>query len=721
MKPTRAGRAPSPPAPHSPTAAVRRGLPWPAVAGLLFALAFGVRLLHLAQIRDAPFFTIVMGDSKSYDAWAQQIAGGDWIGKDVFYQAPLYPYMLGVIYTIVGHSVVAVRVVQMLLGSIAVVLVAAATSRLFSRRAGIIAGVAAALYPPGIFFDGLIQKTALDAFLTCIVLWIMSRLVVPGFTWRSWGGLGLTVGALSLTRENALVLVPLFLLWCFWPMALARQRLNCAAAFIAGLALLLLPVALRNAYVGGGFYLTTSQFGPNLYLGNNPRTDGTAGALIAGRGTAEYERQDATDIAERAEKRTLTPGEVSSYWTGQALAFMTAEPGRWLRLMARKTALLWNATEAFDTESQESYAEYSVVIRWLQPIAHFGVLVPLAFFGICATWDDRRRLWIFYALVAVYGASVVLFFIYARYRYPLVPFLLMFASAGVVAAPAWLRTVSRTRVIPVAVATLAVIVVTNWPLLAGGDSRAVTEHNVGAALQSSGQLDAAIARYRRAIAISPNYVPSYSNMGAAFLAKGDIDGAVAAYQQALAIEPDFPDAQFNLGNALLRRGNAAAAVPHFERVVTTSPGMVDARTNLGIALLESGQRERGLTALAQAVDLAPRAAVPRRALADALAEAGRRAEALAQYQALVGLAPGDGEAQHALGRFLLEEGRAADAIAPLRAAVTQAPSSAAHNDLGIALATTGQKDEAVREFSEALRADPSNAEARRNLEIARQQ
>ena len=714
-------------APPRTTPARSLVLPPALAAVLLFLFAFGVRLLHLAQIADAPFFTIVMGDSKSYDTWAQQIAAGDWIGTEVFYQAPLYPYMLGAIYSVVGHSLTAVRVVQMLLGSIAVVLLADATSRLFSRRAGMVAGILLALYPAAIFFDGLIQKTALDAFLTCVVLWIVTRLIVAGFSWRRWTALGITVGALSLTRENALVFVPLLLFWCLWPAATPssddtprQSRMTCAAAFVAGLALLLLPVAARNAAVGGGFYLTTSQFGPNLYLGNNARTDGTAGALIAGRGTAEYERQDAVDLAERAAGRTLTPAEVSSYWTGQAIAFIKAEPARWLRLMARKTALLWNAAEAFDTESQESYAEYSAVIRWLQPVAHFGVLVPLAFFGAWITWGDRHRLWIYYAIVAVYGASVVLFFIYARYRFPLVPFLLMFTAAGLVAALAYLRRIERPRLIPLAAAIVILVAFTNWPLLATSDSRAVTEHNVGAALQSDGQLDAAIARYRRAVSIDPQYVPAYSNMGAALLARGDLAGAIDAYQRALAIAPDFADAHFNLGNALLRNGNPAGAIPHFERVVATGPDSADVRTNLGIALLESRQLDRALTELRRAVELSPRAPEPRRVLADALAEAKQPQEALVQYQQAAALAPNDGEPQHALGRFLLAEGRTSEAITALRRAV-QLTSSASevHNDLGIALGTSGQREAAIAEFSEALRLDPSNTEARQNLEVTR--
>src|SRR5262245_31399286 len=62
---------------------------------LVFLVALAVRLLHLWQIRRAPFFDVLLGDARGYDAWAQQIAAGDWIGRDVFYQAPLYPYFLG--------------------------------------------------------------------------------------------------------------------------------------------------------------------------------------------------------------------------------------------------------------------------------------------------------------------------------------------------------------------------------------------------------------------------------------------------------------------------------------------------------------------------------------------------------------------------------------------------------------------------------------------------
>src|SRR5712691_5560956 len=141
----------------------------------IFATALAVRLVHVWQIRASPFFSVLMGDSHGYDDWAQRIAGGDWIGREVFYQAPLYPYLLGVIYAIGGRSLLLVRIIQVIIGSASCALLGLAASRLFSRRAGIVAGLMLALYAPAIFFDGLLQKSVIDVFFLCLVLWLLTK------------------------------------------------------------------------------------------------------------------------------------------------------------------------------------------------------------------------------------------------------------------------------------------------------------------------------------------------------------------------------------------------------------------------------------------------------------------------------------------------------------------------------------------------------------------
>jgi tetratricopeptide (TPR) repeat protein len=61
-----------------------------AAAAAIFAVPLAVRLVHVWQIRDAPFFTVLMGDSRACDDWAREIAQGDWLGHEVYYPEAHY-------------------------------------------------------------------------------------------------------------------------------------------------------------------------------------------------------------------------------------------------------------------------------------------------------------------------------------------------------------------------------------------------------------------------------------------------------------------------------------------------------------------------------------------------------------------------------------------------------------------------------------------------------
>ena len=675
---------------------------------VIFALALTLRIIHIWQMRSSPFFSVLIGDARGYDQWAQRIAGGDWVGRDVFYQAPLYPYFLAFIYWVAGRSPVLVRIVQAVIGSCSCVLVAAAARKLFSMRAGLLAGGMLAIYAPAIFFDALLQKSVLDVFFVCLMLWLIVEIQFPA----QFLLLGLAVGALSLTRENAIVFIAVILGWAF-----LRYGVRTAAFFAFGAAVVLLPVIVRNSMVGGEFYLTTSQFGTNLYIGNHRGADGTYQSLRYGRGAPEYEQQDATELAEYELNRKLTPGEVSSFWTSRALAFIVSDPGSWLKLMARKAALLVNSTEMVDTEDQESYAEWSMVLRLLGPVTHFGVLVPLAFAGLLATWSSRSRLGVLYALLITYAASVLLFFVFARYRYPLVPLLILFAAPGAVAVVKWFgRAAFSVRQIA-AVALVAIVV--NWPMGAVSAMRAVTATNLGTALQSGHRIDDAIAYYRRALANQPDYAPAYNNLGAALHEQKRIDEAVESYQQALKLQPEFATAHFNFANLLLERGDPAAAIDHFERAIRKEPASADIHSNLGIALALSGRTDEALRELRQGIDLDPGSAKAYRNLGNTLASEGHWAEAISALRRAAELEPNDAPARYDLASALLESGNAKDAITEFRTTLRLSPTMVdAHNNLGIALGSEGKLDEAIEEFRRALAIQPGFADAQQNLKVA---
>jgi len=698
----------------------------------VFAVALAVRLVHLWQIRHAPFFDVLLGDARGYDEWAQRIAAGDWIGKEPFFQAPLYPYFLAVIYRTLGRDLFAVRVCQAIVGAASCVLLALTGRRLFSPRVGLIAGLGLSLYAPAIFFDSLLQKSVLDVFFVCLSLWILSGLVDDPARRRSWFALGLALGGLSLTRENAMAVVVVVVAWAIVEgRRTLATRLAALACFVVGLAMLMLPVVAHNDRASGELYLTSWQAGQNLYIGNNPIANGTYVPLRYGRVSPEYERQDAIDLAERALGRSLTPREVSGYWTRQALDYITSHPVDWLRLMGRKFVLLWNAREAVDTESQQTYTEWSLPLTMTGWITHFGVLVPLAVLGLWASWTEWRRLWAFYAIAVAYSASVLVFYVFARYRLPLVPILLLFAARGSVAIAGLLRKLrgdqqpaavprgrGREAAAPATVAgparpwgVLAAIVVAavvaNWPVLSVSTMAAITENNLARALEVNGRVDEAIVHYERATTLDPAYAPSYNNLATALRGQGDLNRAIANYQRALAVQPNYPDVHYNIGNTLLQQNRVEEAITQFKEALALNPAFADAANNLGTALLRAGRAEEAIGVLEHALENSPDSLLAHRNLADALTLAGRPDDALAHLRRAAALRPNDGSIHYDMGSILLAQHKTDDAIDELRRAIALAPNLVqAHNDLGVALLRSRKVDEATREFQNALALQP---------------
>ena len=465
----------------------------------LFASALALRLVYLAQLRGSPLWEYLLGDGAAYDAWARRIAAGDWLGGEVFYQAPLYPYLLAGIYALGGADPLWPRLVQALLGAASCLVLASAGRRFFGDGAGWTAGWLLALYPPALFFDGEIQKASLSLVLMTALVWLLAGLRLrPGP--RTCLATGALIGVFALNRENALLLVPLVAGWLlFVPEGTWRRRLARGGLLVAGALAVLLPVALRNRAIGGELVLTTAQLGPNFYIGNHSGADGRYRPLRPGRGSARYEREDATRLAEAALGRSLSPAEVSRYWLNQALRFVRREPGRWAALLARKWFLVWNAREIVDTTSLEAAADESRLLRLLGAVYHFGVLAPLALAGGWLTRRRWRELSVLYLVLLGWALAVAAFFVFARYRYPMVPVLLLFAGAAGLA--------------PAACLALAAALFVNWPP-DDRDPRAPTYASLGRAMADAGRLPEAQRMLERAVTLSPSFAEAWSPPGA---------------------------------------------------------------------------------------------------------------------------------------------------------------------------------------------------------------
>lgn len=625
---------------------------------MVFAVALLVRGVHLWQMSASPFFGVLVGDSVVYDAWARRLAAGDWIGDGVFYQAPLYAYFVGIVYSCLSDSVLVLRVVQALLGSMAAGLVAGATRRWFGAAAGWVGGLLLALWPSAIFFDSLVQKTVLDTLLLCVLLALLSMLGDAAARRRSalWVGAGVTLGLLVLCRENAMVLLLPLLVWAVWsdPEARLRDRFAWALALALGLSMTLFPVVLRNGVVGGEFHITTSQLGSNLFIGNNPAAIGTYMPLRPGRGDARFERTDAVELASLAMGRPgdqpLSPREVSRYWAHRTWDYIRRQPGHWLSLMMRKAMILLNRVEVVDTDDQYTWSEWSVAVRWGQPLLHFGTLLPLAGAGAALQWHRQRAVRWLVLLCVAYALSVVMFYVVARYRFPLVPLLMPLAAAGVVGIIGHVRRHEWRPLVPLAVLAITCAAVAYWPIVPM------------AAMRASGLLTAGQAIEER-----------------------DPAAALAMYDRAAALWPNAADLHLSRGRVLMTLGRHHDAADAFSLALDQSRELAQARYALAVALKAWGD------------------------------PAG-----IDRYRVIVNRYPDDPLVHlhfaHLLSRHHLYDAAASELT---RALALRTDWPEALNARGIAHARVGRLDEAINDFEHALRLAPDLSDARDNLTKSR--
>ena len=261
------------------------------------------------------------------------------------------------------------------------------------------------------------------------------------------------------------------------------------------------------------------------------------------------------------------------------------------------------------------------------------------------------------------------------------------------------------------------------------DDNPVGHYNLGLALQQLGQHEQAVTALRKALAQSvgrdvqqqlyggnPRRVAQVQRyLGKSLLALGRNDEAVAAFRSSL---EQFPEAatHVDLGLALVESGRGDDALVEFRRAQQLEPAVAAHASNIGAALLQQGRTDEAVVELSRAVRLEPAFVDARFNLAVALERLGRNAEAIAEFRHVVETEGSLRSARMRLIRLLERTGQVDPAIEESRRAIAAGFDSAdLRNDLGLLLIARGDAAAAASEFAQALRLDPSHAQARANL------
>lgn len=121
-----------------------------------------------------------------------------------------------------------------------------------------------------------------------------------------------------------------------------------------------------------------------------------------------------------------------------------------------------------------------------------------------------------------------------------------------------------------------------------------THLSAGHLFEAQGQMDKAIAQYRKAIAVSHQYTAAHVRLGLALSKVGRHEEAVDAFHRAAMLSPDNASIRNNLGYELMLRNRWADAERELQRAIDLNPRLERAHINLGITLAKQGKFEGAL-------------------------------------------------------------------------------------------------------------------------------
>jgi 4-amino-4-deoxy-L-arabinose transferase-like glycosyltransferase len=316
---------------------------------------------------------------------------------------PVYPGLLAGIFRIFGQRPVlaaaTILMVQAILSSLTCVPLYAIAKWTFDERSAVWSTWAWALFPYEVVLPGFfVWETCLSGFLAVSLCYLLPSECAG----ERWGGIwaGVLWGISALTNAALLSLMPVFL---FSGYRERRMRGKGVATVVLVAVVVICPWTVRNWAVLRTLVPLRSNFGEELWKGNHP----------GGLGRIEFGIGPADNVAQRERYQQL--GEIAYVrqrrW--EALQFIRQSPIRYARLVLYRVEYWWFA--------QGEGAPIFIFYR---------LLSVLSLTGMALAW----RRWRVAGTLPLFGAAVVyplvyyLTDVYARYRYPIEPFLMVFAG-----------------------------------------------------------------------------------------------------------------------------------------------------------------------------------------------------------------------------------------------------------------------------------------------------
>ncbi|MGD9546045.1 MAG: tetratricopeptide repeat protein [Candidatus Krumholzibacteriia bacterium] len=586
-----------------PTGSPRRPAAVIFIAATLAALL--VRVLYVLQMADPalnPAFVRPILDAAVNRTWALGLLDGSWPPAEPFFRAPLYPYFLAGLYAVFGPDrPLPVQLAHALVSSLGAGLAALCALRMWGRRAAWFAGLGFACLWPSIFFSGELLDVTLGVTLNLLLLWL---LLDPEKDWRL-GAAGLAWGLSAVCRPLILAVAPVVAVYLL--RRGLRWRSRGMLFLAAGLTAAVLPVTAHNLLRGGEPVLIAASGGVNFYIGNNPAADGRVAFLPGAEPDWQGKPQEVVALAAGEGGPAATIVAADRYFLGKGMSYLWSEPRDAAALYARKAWLLLAAGERSNNKNLAFWRDRSSLLRlpvWLG----WAPVLAFALVGLLRNDHDRSRGFLIRGLLVAYSLALLLFFINARFRLPLLAWLVVPAGAGAdsilraIRLPAW-RPGTLKAAAMAAVVLLAVWVPDGLTFRQEPGTDFESFRILGDGHLAAGRADLAEEAYVSALAAdgqSPGPAAAwslpavYGRLGGILLQEGRYQSAESLFAAWIKRLPDDAGGRLYLADLMLRTGRPEQAWPHLEEILARDPDNLQARLGRGWARLRTADAQGAL-------------------------------------------------------------------------------------------------------------------------------
>jgi len=564
-------------------------------------------------------------DALYHHEWAVSIIQGGWLGKDAFFRAPLYPHMVALLYQVFGVNLLVPRLFQCVIGAINCVLTARIGAFLFKKKVGIIAGIIACLYPLFIYFDSELLIPTILIFLVLLAFYLMLRQSATSGSRLGWFSIGIVFGLAVITRPNILLFLVVLPFWLYRNL---KKQIKPALIYgILGVALMIAPITIRNYIVSKEFVPIAWQGGTNFYIGNNEYSDGHTAIVPGTRKSWWGGFYDAKRMAEASTGRKLKNSEIDRYWMNKGFEWISREPVKAFTLFLKKTYLFFSGFEIPNNRNIYFFAHltYLKFLLFNLPLFRFpfGLLFPLSLVGIFlfmrryqTQWLSKKKrphVWLILLYMGVYTFSFILFFVCARYRLPIIPFLIVFATFAILQSVGAIRKKKFKQQIAPLLLFMGTYVFFNADIFGEEKTNPALDYlTMGTTYKKMGRIDDAMRAYVKAIEANPNMAEGYYDIGNIYADRKDLAEARKWYLKAIEVDPNSAEAHNNLGNIYFETGAYDKALEHYQQAHLLEPNYESPLYHAGLVYKYVGDYARAESLWVQVLDINPNNELARR-------------------------------------------------------------------------------------------------------------